>query len=140
MRPGEVRRFQSAAGAGIARAFRPMRRRCAGGDVGAGAEAGIEQARRTQPVERFGIEVQPPGLPGHLAVPAQAEPFQVPQYRLDMLGPRAGAVDILDAQREAPALRPRMIMRLDGRPGMAEVQPPRRARRETRVDNHQTGP
>ena len=140
MRPAQVRRFAPAAGAGIERALGPVRRGEARGDVGAGAETGIEQALPAQPAERRLVQVQAPGLPGHRPVPAQAEPFEVPQDRLDMLGPGAGAVDILDAQGEAAAMRPRVIVRLDRRPGMAQVQAPRRARRESRVDNHQTGP
>ena len=47
-----------------------------------------------------------------------------------MLGPRAGAVDILDAQQEAPAGRCRQIMRPYRGQRMPQVQPPGRRRSE----------
>src|SRR3546814_19288414 len=43
-----LRSVEGTAGAGIDRAGRPMRRGEAGGDIGAGAEAGIDEAPRLQ--------------------------------------------------------------------------------------------
>src|SRR3546814_7418506 len=43
---------EGTAGAGIDRAGRPMRRGEAGGDIGAGAEAGIDEAPRLQRAKR----------------------------------------------------------------------------------------
>jgi hypothetical protein len=117
-----------------------MRCREARSDIGASAEAGIEQAHLAQPVERRLIKVEPLRLVRHLAIPAEAQPFEVAKDRLDMLGPAAGAVDILDPQAEAPAMPPREVVRLDRRIGVAEVQATGGTGRESRVDKHQTGP
>src|SRR3546814_10450714 len=69
-----------------------------------------------------------------VAVPAQPQPGEVGEDRLDMLGAAARAVDILDPEQEPPAAGARGIMRADRREGVAEMQPPGRARREPRDD------
>ena len=139
MRPGEVGRWQPPARPRIHRALRPVRRGDAGGDVGAGAEAGVEQALGAQAIQRGFVERQALRLEHHLAVPCQPEPFEIGEDRGDMFGAAAGAVDILDAQQEAAAVRAGIIVREDRRPGVAEMQPPRGAGRESGVDNRKSG-
>ena len=83
--------------------------RCAqrGGDVGAGAEAGIDKVLVPQFVERGGIKMRALGLNERLAVPIEPEPAQILLDPADELGPAAAGVEILDAKQEAPARRPR---------------------------------
>ena len=140
MRLRQVGRFEAAAGAGIQGSLRPVRRGEAGGDVGARAETGIEQVLAAQPVERRVVQVEALRLEGDRTVPFEAQPFEIAQDRRDMLGPRAGAVDILDAEREAAAMRSGKVVRLDRRPGMAKMQAAGGAGRKSGVDNHQFGP
>ncbi len=86
----------------------------------------------------------PPGraaalrLEHRFAVPAEPEPFEVRQDRVDMGPAAAGAVDILDPQQEAPAKRTCVRVRLHRRPGVAEVEPPGGAGRESRDDHRET--
>ena len=112
-----------------------MRRRGAGGDLGgdlrAGADAGVAEALRGQPVERRRVEREPRRLEDRGLVPAQPQPAQILDDSGDMLGPAAAGIDILDAQQVAPALRPDEVMRAHRREGVAEVETPGRARRET---------
>ena len=102
-----------------------------GGDLGAGAEAGVAQAPHAQPVERIGVKRQALGLEDDLLVPVYPEPAQILEDALDMFGATAGRVDILDAQQETPAALPGEVVREQRREGVAEVEPPGRARRET---------
>src|SRR5207253_8812029 len=108
---------------GIDRSFRSMGSRGAGGDVGAGAEAGIEQALFLQLLERFGVMRQPLGLVDQLPVPFEAEPEQILDDPVDMLGPGAAGIDTLDPHEEAPVPLAREIMGEQGRNSVAEMQP-----------------
>jgi hypothetical protein len=116
-----------------------MRRAKARGDIGAGAEAGVEQAHRAQPVERGVVQREALGLEDDLAVPAQPEPFEIGKDRGDMLGPAPRPVDILDPEQEHAPGRPREIMRLQRGPGVAQMEPPGGAWRESRNDSHESG-
>src|SRR5688572_7423918 len=101
-----------------------------GGDVGAGAEAGIDQPPLAQLVQGRFVEMRPTRLDDRLAIPPQAEPAQILEYALDELGPAAAGVEILDPQTEASARRARRQMTQRRRISMAKVQPARRRRRE----------
>ncbi len=135
MRLRKVGRGEAPAGAGIDRPVRAMGGGDAGGDIGAGAETGIEQAVGAQPIQRGVVSRQPVRLEHDLAVPGQPQPVQVAQDRIDMFGPAARAVDILDPQQEASAARAREIMRTDRGKGVACVQPPGRAGGEAGDDH-----
>jgi hypothetical protein len=108
-----------------------MRGRGARRDIGTGAETGVEQVARAQPGERRFVDGEPGRLAQYRPVPAQPEPREILLDRRDEALAAARAVDILDTQQEAAARRPRVIVRLERGIGMAEVQPPGRARRET---------
>ena len=82
------------------RAGGPVRRFQCRGDIGAGAEAWIDQAAIAQPLERFGIDVRALRLDQHRFVPLQPEPAQILEDRVDKLGPAAGRVEILDPDQE----------------------------------------
>ena len=74
---GPCRRRQVAAGAGIARALRPMR--CGPGtqDVGPAAETRIHQPADPQLIQHAGIGGEMAGLDAHRAVPNEVQPLQV---------------------------------------------------------------
>ena len=114
---------QAAAGAGIGAAGIAVRRGQRGGDVGAGAEAGIDQAVAPA-AGRAPRHRARPLATGPAAAPSQrdAEPAQILEDPVDELGPAAAGVEILDPQQESPPLAaPGMAER--GGIGMAEVQP-----------------
>jgi hypothetical protein len=117
---------QAAAGAGIGAAGIAVRGGQRLGDVGPGAEAGIDQAHAAQPLQRFGVKLRPCRLHQHLAVPGDPQPAHILENAVDELGPAAAGVEVLDPQPKAipglPAKRRRI--------GMAQMQPPRRRRRE----------
>ena len=73
-------------------------------DVGAGAEAGIQQATRGQHFQDSPILRQMRRLHSHFAIPIEAEPRQVLQDRGGELGAAACRVDILQAQQKPPAV------------------------------------
>src|SRR3546814_1930007 len=89
---------QMPAGSRIDRPVDTVRRRHARGDLArdsrTGAEAGVDEAPRLQRLERGGIGIAPVRLEQHVAVPAQPQPGEVGEDRLDMLGAAARAVDI----------------------------------------------
>ena len=122
------------AGARIDRAIRSLGGQGAGrdlgGDLGAGASAGVDEALALQPLERLGVERQPFGLVDHLPVPFEAEPEQVLDDPVDMLGPGPPRIDILDAQQEGAALLAREIVREQRRISVAQMQPAGRRRGE----------
>ena len=107
-----------------------MRRAERGGDVGAGAEAGIDQPVGAQPFECVGISGASGRLDERLAIPDQAEPAQILFDGGDELGPAARRVEILDPQQEAPARLAGRRMAEDGALGVTEMQLPGRRRRE----------
>src|SRR5262249_15038420 len=99
-------------------------------DLGAGAEAGIEQAARFEPRERGAIIVHVLGLAAHRLLPGEAEPGEGLEDRRLEFRPAARAVDVLDAEQEtaAGAGGSRGEQR---RVCVAEMQIPGRAGRET---------
>jgi hypothetical protein len=116
-----------------------VRRTRTRGDIGTGAETRIDQAAFAQIVQRRLIGIEPRRLEQHIAIPVQPQPVQVRENCLDMLGPAARPVDILDPQQERAPPRPRKIMRRNRRKGMAHMQPPRGARREAGTDGRNYG-
>ena len=128
--PRALGRVQSAAGAGIDRSFGSMRRGQARLDVGAGAEAGIEQPHRPQPVQRRCIGARPLRLEDDLPIPCDAQPAQILDDRRHMFGPAASPVYILDAQPHRPSGRARQVHRHQRGPAMADMQSTGGARRE----------
>src|SRR3546814_12668008 len=94
---------EGTAGAGIDRAGRPMRRGEAGGDIGAGAEAGIDEAPRLQRAKRRVIGAEMLRLAVERAVPIDPEPGEVGERRRDIGLARAAAVDIVDTEAETPS-------------------------------------
>ena len=72
-------------------------------DVGAGAEAGVEQAACVQPVQHGAVFREVLGLDADVSVPVQAEPGEVFHDGHGEFGAAAGAVDILDAEEETAA-------------------------------------
>ena len=130
-----------AAGAGIERPVRAMRRggacRDLGGDGGAGAEAGIDQARRLQPVQRLRVERQPLATGRRSRRPSRGRARPGPRGSPSTCSARdAARVDILDPQQEGAAALAGEIVGEQGRAGMAEMQPSGRARREAGDDLH----
>src|SRR3546814_10562280 len=122
------RRFvQPPACAGIDRPLRPMRGGGAGGYVGAGAETGIEQAHRLQPLQRGPVAVQPRRLEDDLPVPGDAQPAHVLDDAVELLRPAAGAVYVLDPQAEGTAPRMGQVHRQQRPPGVPHMQPTRGA-------------
>ena len=69
-----LRARQVAAGAGIERTIRALWRIGRGGDVGAGAETGIDQAPRIEHVERAAVVREMFRLAAHWPVPVEAKP------------------------------------------------------------------
>src|SRR5262245_29896971 len=105
-------------------------------DLGAAAEAGIDESAMVELVEHPPVVGEMLGLAPHLAVPAQAEPAQVLQHRLLVLAPAAADVDVLDAHQEAAGRLACTVPADPGRVGAAEIQLPGRTRGETRDDSH----
>lgn len=122
--------LRRAAGAGVDGSRWPVRGGKARRDIGAGAETGVDQAARAQIVERRLIAAQPLRLAHRVAVPSDAEPSEVRQRSDDIGLARAAAVDIVDAEPEAPARAPRRVTGEQRAIGMAEVQLAGRAGRE----------
>ena len=111
-----------------------MRRRGGAGDVGAGAETGIDHAERLEPVERRAVIGEMLGLAAHLAVPIETEPGQILDDAGDELVAASRLVDVFDPQQELSAGVARPPPREQRGIGVAEMQPPGRARREPRDD------
>ena len=109
-----------------------MRRRHAGGDIGTGAEAGIDQAARTQIFKRGGIVAEPRRLTHRITIPADPEPRQIGERRADILLARSAAVDIVDADQEFSARAARGVMRKYRAIGVTEMKLAGRAGGKTR--------
>ena len=103
-----------------------------GGDVGAGAEAGIDEALLAKPLERCRVGRATLRLHQHRLGPLEPEPFQVREDAVDELGPAARLVEILDAQQELAAAFARADCAKHGAVSVAEMQPSGRRRREAR--------
>ena len=101
------------------------------GDVGAGAEAGVDQGLLLEAIQRLGVTPGALRLDDGLSVVLEAKPGEVLENLLDELRPAAAGVEILDPQQELPAAGARMGMAQRRRKGVAEVQPARRRGGET---------
>lgn len=118
-------RAEVAAGAGIERrAVRrcAVRRREAGGNIGAGAEAGVDEPAGTKTGKRGGVIAQMLRLANRRAVESQAQPLEIGERSADKRLARAAAVDVVDAEVERPARGARGIMRQDRAERVAKVQ------------------
>ena len=122
---------QGAAGTAIGAACVAMGSGQGLGDLGARAEAGIDQTIRLQPIERLLIKPRPLRLDDRFAIDRQSQPFQILENSGHIFRPAAARIEILDPDQEFPAARPGMGMADHRRKGMAEVQSPRGRRRET---------
>ena len=107
----------------------PMRR--ALGDFGPSADARIEQSRGAQRVERGRVSRRVAALQLD-PVPSDAEPIQILDDPVDEGGARPTAIDVLEAQQEASAVRSGRGAGGERRIGMAQVQSAGGGRRETR--------
>ena len=127
-----------AAGAGIERPVGTMRRVGRGRDLaldlGAAAEAGVDQAALVELVQHLAIGGEMFGLATHLAVPVEAQPFQIGQDRRLVFAPAAADVGVLDAHQEGAAGLTRAMPAGPGRIGGAQMQLAGRAGGKTRHD------
>ena len=119
---------QPAARAGIGAPRVAMRRGQRGGDVGAGAEAGINEPVGAQPVERGGIVRDALRLDQRRRVGRDPEPRQILHDPRDEFGAAAAGVEILDPQQETLPRRAREHRAI----GVAKVEAARRRGSETR--------
>src|ERR1700722_11471262 len=87
-------------------------------DFLAGAEAGIDQAFRRQPIQRAAIGIHPRRLARHWLFPCQAQPGQNLENRTDKFVPRPSLIQVLDAQAKMRAILPRH----DRGKGMTQMQ------------------
>ena len=101
------------------------------GDIGTGAEAGIDETPLPEPVQCVCIAFRPLRLDDRLAVMRNAQPGQILENVADEFRTAASGVQILDPQQKFPAAGPRMGMAQRRRKGMAQVQPSRRRGGET---------
>lgn len=99
----EAGRVAVAAGAGVDPAFRAVRGRGGGGDVGAGTGARVEQAHCREAIEGVAVILQVLGLEANRCFPLKAEPAQIFLDGGGVIGAAAGRVDVLDAEEEAAA-------------------------------------
>jgi len=114
------------AGTGVGGAFVFRMGRAGGaGDVGPSAGAWIDEFTRFQPLQGFVVQGFSPGLNDGFSVPIKAQPFQVDQSGCGGLVANPGSVQILDAQKNLPAIMSRGQPGDQERPGMADVQPSR---------------
>ena len=96
-----------------------MRRGKTRGDVGAGAEAGIDEAPRFKGFERRGIGSEMRRLTHRRAIAVDPEPVEIGQRRCDIFLTRTAAVDIVDTNAKAAAGAARRRMRKRGAIGVA---------------------
>ena len=96
------------------------------GDVGAGAEAGIDKAERLQPLERGGIKLGALRLDDRRAVDRDPEPVEVLGNAVNEFCATPARIKVLNPEQEA--LPARAAKR--GRIGMAKMEAPRRRRRK----------
>ena len=100
-------------------------------DVGAGAEAGVDQSLALQPLQCGGVNRRALRLDNRFAINAEAKPVEFLKDAVDELRPAAARVEILDADPEFARTRPRMGMAQGSRKGMTQVQASGRRRGET---------
>ena len=101
------------------------------GDIGTGAEAGIDETPLPEPVQCVCIAFRPLRLDDRLAVMGDAEPGQILENAVDELRAAATRIQILDPEQELPAAGARMGMAERRRKGVAQVEPSRRRWGET---------
>jgi hypothetical protein len=101
------------------------------GNLGPGAETGIDQPAGFQPIKRLAVKFGPLGLDDRRAVNGQPQPIDVLEDAIDEFGSASARVQILDPQAKLAPARPRMGMAQDGRKGMAEMEAAGRRRGET---------
>ena len=124
-RPDRAARHRDrAASAHATRGRRPAR------DLGAAFEARKGQAPGLERGKRRAVVVEMLGLPPDRLFPCEPEPGEILVDRRLEFRPAARRVDILDAQQQAPAGRPRHVEVEERRQRMAEMQIAVRARRE----------
>ena len=99
-------------------------------NLGAAFEARIQQSLRLEPRQRGAIVVEMLALPPHRLLPCDAEPGEILEDRLLVFRPAAGLVDVLDAQQQAPARRPRHVEIQQRGQRMADMQIAVRGRRK----------
>ena len=102
-----------------------------GGDIGAGAEAWVDQLCVTQAVERGVVGGDARGLDERGRIGGEAEPGEVLEDAVDERGAAARGVEILDAQEPALAVRAAE----GGAVGVAEVEAARWGRGEAGGDH-----
>src|SRR5262249_29909840 len=102
--------------------------RSRGGALQVRARAGAEEreALRIEHAERLAVHLPTLALFEHRAVPAQAEPLEVLVDGVDVLGPAAIGVEVLDAQQELATRSARLQPTEQRRAGVAQVHQPRR--------------
>jgi len=122
---------QAAAGARVTAAGIAMRGGERLGDVGPGAEAGIDQPLLLQPLQRLGVQRRAFRLDDRLAVEANAEPVEIFKDAFNEFRPAAAGIQILDADPEFSAAGPRMGMTQRRRKGVAQMEPAGRRGGET---------
>src|SRR5690606_33918861 len=109
-----------------------------GANLGAGAEARIEQALRRESVERRAIVIEMLGLAPDRHRPVEAEPGEIVEQRRLEGRTRAAEVDVLDAQQEAAALVFRGVPSEERGISVTEMEMAGRAGREA-GDDHGVG-
>ncbi len=107
-----------------------MRRRRGRRDVGAGAEAGVSEARRLQPFERAPVFGEMLRLAPNRLLPADAQPREILEYAFDKFLAASAGIDIFDPQEQLAAVFDCQPVRAQRRKGVTKVQTPCRARRE----------
>src|SRR3984885_1492637 len=107
-------------------------------DVGAGAEAWIQQIARGEFVQYRAIFCQMLRLHAHIAVPVETEPRQVLLDRGGEFRTAAARVDVLQTQQESPACIARAMPGEQRTECVAEVKVACRAGCEAGHDGHET--
>src|SRR5262245_32675286 len=91
-------------------------------DLSSALEACVDETQAVQLSERLPIVVEMLTLAAHWFLPRDAEPSEVLVDCGFIFGAAARAIDILDAQQEAPAHRPRHVEIDQRRQRMPEMQ------------------
>jgi DNA-3-methyladenine glycosylase II len=124
--------WEMPAGAGIGAMLEPVRRLPSRRDLRARAETRIDEALALEPRQGGGVVIEMLGLAAHRPLPVEAEPGEVFVDGGLELGPRACAVDILDAQQEATGLPLGRAPGKEGRMSVTQMKPAGRAGRKAR--------
>src|SRR5690348_7334409 len=106
-------------------AIRTMRR-CDRGrdlarDVGAGAEAGVDEPAGIELIEHATVIGEVVRLTPHLAVPVETQPLEIGEDRVLVLAPAAADVGIFDPHQETTASLARTVPSHPGRIGRTEM-------------------